>query len=84
MQGRVGGRYVVPPPSSILECAVWAAPKSDRQSHGNGTLVAAHGMLRMERVNGANRTRDWTSWRVHKKLDQLSFVRMKSESASVC
>jgi hypothetical protein len=84
MQGRVGGRYVVPPPSSILECAVWAAPKSDGQSHGNGTLVAAHGMLRMERVNGANRTRDWTSWRVHKKLDQLSFVRMKSESASVC
>ena len=69
---------------SILECAVWAAPKSDGQSHGNGTLVAAHGMLRMERVNGANRTRAWTSWRVHKKLDQLSFVRMKSESASVC
>lgn len=84
MQGRVGGRYVVPPPSSLLECAVWAAPKSDGRSHGNSTLVAAHGMLRMERVNGANRTRDWTSWRVHKKLDQLSFVRMKSESASVC
>ena len=84
MQGRVGGRYVVPPPSSLFECAVWAAPKSNGRSHGNGTQVAVQGMLRMERVNGANWTRNWTSWELYKKLDQLRFVRMESESASVC
>ena len=84
MQGRVGGRYVVPPPSSLFECAVWAAPKSNGRSHGNGTQVAVQGMLRMERVNGANWTRNWTSWELYKKLDQLRFVQMESESASVC